>query len=126
MHRVLTLKRELQSDKGSVKLNIESAQQKQKEYYDKKHGSASCFGVGSLVKMKDFKRKKRKGGFIDFGWQGLYTITASLGKGIYHLKELNGEKECQLTVNVHIPIYVCNHLYVGGWQSEWVPPRALV
>lgn len=86
---------------ASVKLNIESAQRKQKEYYDKKHGSASCFGVGSLVKMKDFKRKKRKGGCLDFRWQGPYTITASLGKGIYRLKELNGEKVCQLCVHIH-------------------------
>ena len=40
-------------------MNIEHTQSKQKEYYDKKFGAASCFSIGSEVFMKDFTRKKR-------------------------------------------------------------------
>ena len=76
----------------AVKKNIEQVQQKQKTYYDRKHGAGASYQVGALVKLKDFNRKKRKGGCLDFRWKGPYTITASLGKGLYRLKEQNGEK----------------------------------
>ena len=75
-----------------VKENIEAAQTKQKKYYDEKFGASSCFSVGSTVLKKDFKRKKRRGGKLDYRWQGPYTITAALGKGLYQLKELNGDQ----------------------------------
>ena len=76
----------------AVKENIEQAQQKQKAYYYRKHGAGASYQVGGLVKLKDFNRKKRKGGCLDFRWKGPYTITASLGKGLYRLKEQNGDK----------------------------------
>ena len=81
-----------QKTEETVKENIEQAQKKQKERYDLKHGAASCFGVGSVVLKKDFTRKKRKGGKLDFRWQGPYVISASLGKGLFKLKELDGDK----------------------------------
>lgn len=76
----------------TVKTNIGKAQAKQKEYYDRKYGASSCFSVGSTVLKKDFKRKKRRGGKLDYRWQGPYTITASLGKGLFRLKEISGGK----------------------------------
>ena len=82
----------------AVKENIGQAQQKQKLYYDRKHGAGASYQVGALVKLKDFNRKKRKGGCLDFRWKGPYTITASLGKGLYRLKEQNGEKVCTVSV----------------------------
>ena len=75
-----------------VKANIEAAQTKQKQYYDEKFGASSCFTVGSTVLKKDFTRKKRRGGKLDYRWQGPYTITAALGKGLFQLKELHGDK----------------------------------
>ena len=48
----------------AVKENIEQAQQKQKAYYDRKHGAGASYQVGALVKLKDFNRKKRKGGCL--------------------------------------------------------------
>ena len=75
-----------------VKLNIQKAQQKQKQYYDKKHGAASCFTTGAVVLKKDFRRKKRRGGKIDKRWQGPYVITASHGKGLFRLQEVGGQK----------------------------------
>ena len=44
--------------------------------------------------MKDFTRE---GGCLGFRWLGPYEITTSLGKGIYRLKEHNGEKVCFLS-----------------------------
>ena len=78
----------------NVKTNIELAQNKQKEYYDQKFGAASCFSVGSAVFMKDFTRKKRQGGKLDYRWVGPYMITKALGKGLYQLKEQKGDKVC--------------------------------
>ena len=72
-----------------VKENIEAAQTKQMKYYDEQFGASSCFSVGSTVLKKDFKRKRRRSGKLDYRWKGLYTITVALGKGLYQLKELN-------------------------------------
>ena len=76
---------------GLVKSNIEAAQAKQK-YYDEKFVASSCFRVGSTVLKKDFTRKKRKGGKLDYRWQGPYIITVALVKGLFQLKELHGDK----------------------------------
>ena len=75
-----------------IKANIKQAQKKKKKYYDLKHGAVACFNVGSVVLKKDFTRRKRKGGKMDYRWLGPYVISASLGKGLFKLKELNGDK----------------------------------
>lgn len=75
-----------------IQTNVEKAQKKQKESYDNKHNVGNCFGVGSLVLKKDFLRKKRRGGKLDDKWLGPYTVTAALGKGLFKLKEVNGDK----------------------------------
>ena len=82
----------------NIKANFEHAQSKQKEYYDMKFGATSCFSTGSEIFMKDFTRKKRQGGKLDFRWLGPYTITAALGKGLFQLKEKNGNKVCALVM----------------------------
>ena len=84
----------------AIKANIQTAQQKQKHYYDKRHGTSTCFTVGDTVLKKDFRRKKRKGGKLDYRWEGPFLITATLGKGLFQLKELAGEKVC--TISCHI------------------------
>ena len=54
-----------------------------------------------MVLKKDFTRKKRKGGKLDYRWEGPFVITASLWKGLFKLKDLNGDKvSCGL--NVHL------------------------
>ena len=40
--------------------------------------------------IKDYNRKKRKGGKMDYKWLGPYTIVKSLGKGLYALKATDG------------------------------------
>ncbi len=86
-----------QRTEDTIIANIDKAQAKQKEYYDQKHGAASCFGVGSVVLKKDFRRKKRRGRKLDYRWLGPYTITESLGKSLFQLKEINGGMVCQCT-----------------------------
>ena len=75
--------------KDNVKTNIELAQNKQKEYYDQKCGAASCFSVGSAVFMKDFTRKKRQDGKVDYRWVGPCMITKALGKGLYQSERVS-------------------------------------
>jgi len=50
-----------------------------------------CFSVGSTVLKKDFTRRKRRSGKLDYRWLGPYTITAALRKGLFQLKELKGD-----------------------------------
>ena len=75
-----------------IKNNIKKAQAKQKKYYDRLHNVGACFEVGSAVLMKDFRRKKRKGGKLDYRWIGPYKITKSLGKGLFRLQEKATDK----------------------------------
>lgn len=103
-----------------IKENIKKAQAKQKEYYDLKHSAASCFKVGSLVFKKDFQQKKRKGGKLDYCWQGPYVISALLGKGLFKLKELNGDKvSCTLLFYLHLYMCLCLSCLTGCEASEW-------
>ena len=69
-----------------VKANIKQAQEKQKEYYDRKHANPAAYKVGAKVLKKDFRRKKRKGGKMDTRFVGPYIITNNVGKGLYSLK----------------------------------------
>ena len=93
----------------AIKANIQTAQQKQKHYYDKRHGTSTCFTVGDTVLKKDFRRKKRKGGKLDYRWEGPFLIMAILGKGLFQLKELDGEKVCTITCKTNINTTMCHH-----------------
>ena len=44
------------------------------------------YSVGEKMLVKDFNKKKRKGGKLDYMWKGPYIITKSLGRGLYSLK----------------------------------------
>ena len=84
-----------------------SAQKKQKELYDKKHSKAAFYSVGIQVMKKDFRKKKRKGGKLDFPSLGPYLITKSLGKGFYDLQSC-GKRPCYpipRVSHVHIKVY---------------------
>eukprot|EP00731_Ephydatia_muelleri_P024412 Em0016g683a len=69
-----------------VKENIEKAQIKQKQNYDRRHANPKAFQIGTKVLKKDFTRKKRKGGKIDCRYVGPFVITKSLGKLSHQLK----------------------------------------
>ena len=49
----------------------------------RKEQSHCATKVRALVLVKDFKRKKRKGGKLDLRWIGPYVIQKRLTRGIY-------------------------------------------
>ena len=76
-----------QKEINVMKGNIEKAQAKQKEQYDEAYFGRvfCCWCIGP---KKDFTRKRRGGGALDYRWLGPYAITCSLGKGLYHLADV--------------------------------------
>ena len=55
-----------------VKANIEKAQAKQKEQYDRKHTLAGSLSIAALVLKEDFTQKHRHGGALDYRWLNHY------------------------------------------------------
>ena len=53
-------------------------------------------------------RKKRRGGKLDDKWLGPYAVIAALGKGLFKLKEVNGDK---VTLFYYSTIYL--YMYVS-------------
>ena len=89
-----------------AKSNIAAAQKKQKEHYDRKHSKPGAYQAGTKVLMRDFTRKKRKGGKMDPKWRGPYSITKCLGKGLYMLKAVDKPHVVVSRVNgAHIKPY---------------------
>jgi len=69
--------------------NIECAQRKQKELYDRKH-QPDELPDGSLVLVENTAQKQRKGGKLCPAWLGPYSVSKHLGKGVYELKNQDG------------------------------------
>ena len=91
----------------AVKSNICTAQQRQKEQYDRKRSCPELFQVGSVVLKKDFRRSKRAGGKLDHRWNGPFKITKCLGRGLYSLERINDPKVVVSRVNgVHLKKYI--------------------
>ena len=86
----------------NIRLNIQEAQQKQKKYFDQKHGAEACFKVGATVLKRDFTRKKHLGGKLDYCWEGPFVITAVLGRGLYKLKGKDGSKVVDRVNGTHL------------------------
>ena len=57
-----------------------------------------------IVLKKDFLHKKRRGGKLDFRWQGPYVITSSLGRGLFQLNQLHGDK----VITIELACLKCN------------------
>lgn len=79
------------------------------------------FEVGSKMLLKDFNRRKRKGGKLDHKWTGPYVISHHLGKGLYSLKGIDNPEVIVSRVNgAHLkpyhsplvtPVKVCGQVY---------------
>ena len=90
-----------------VKENIEKAQIKQKQNFDRRHANPKAYQIGTKVLKKDFTRKKRKGGKMDCRYVGPFVITKSLGKGLYSLTSVESPKKVTKSVNgVHLKPYL--------------------
>ena len=91
-----------------AKCNILKAQAKQKKDCDKRRNFPQMFQVGAIVLKKDFTRRKRKGGKLDSKWTGPFEITASLGRGLFCLKDCQNPVSVIPRVNgVHLKKYKC-------------------
>ena len=66
--------------------NIQTAQRKQKAYYDAKHSiNKEKYCVGALVLIKNCRKLSRKGSKLEPNWTGPYHIREVLGKGTCRL-----------------------------------------
>lgn len=74
-----------------VKENIDRAQGKQKEYYDKKGKRKPTFEIGDKVLLYQAWKEKQWSGKLEDKWKGPYYIHEVLLNGSYKLKELNGK-----------------------------------
>ena len=68
--------------KEKASKNIEEAQEKQKEYYDRKR-SPETFADGTEVLVENTAQKQRKGGKLTDKWLGPYIINRHISKGLY-------------------------------------------
>lgn len=91
-----------------VKKNIIAAQEKQKRYYDKKRANPHLFAVNQQVLLKDFRRKKRKGGKLGMRYIGPYKIIRVTRKGTYHLEHVVSGKTAK-AIGSHLKLYVPKH-----------------
>ena len=74
----------------SAELNILSAQKSQKETYERKH-EVQVLSEGTEILLENTYQKQRKGGKMEPLWLGSFHINRCLGKGLYELKNMNGE-----------------------------------
>ena len=66
--------------------NIETAQGRQKKYYDAKHSKyKSKYKVGALVLIKNCRKLSCKGSKLEPAWRGPYRIHETMGKGTFRL-----------------------------------------
>ena len=72
----------------AAKANIQKAQEKQKEQYDRKHANPNGFAIGGMVLRKDFIRKRRAGGKMEARYLGPYLIIKCHGRGFYGLQNV--------------------------------------
>lgn len=86
-----------------AKGNIIAAQFKQKEAYDKKHCKPGQFQCDQLVLLRNFSRKKVKGGKLTERFVGPYKIISILPHGVYLL--LNEEGRSTRATGSHLKIY---------------------
>ena len=68
--------------------------------------TTGSYTVGAKMLVKDFKRKKRKGGKMDHRWMGPFTITKNLGKGLYALKSCTYDKALDRVHGIHLKPYL--------------------
>lgn len=109
-----------------AKENIVRAQEKQKQYYDRKHAKPHAFVVGEKVLVKDFLRKKRAGGKLTTRFIGPYVIVKKASKGIYNLRKLSAPYSEIKVSGAHIKQYVdpgdhqsdeeCQQSQRGSWR----------
>ena len=88
-----------------AKENILSAQEKQKEVYDRKHANPEKYQVDSLVLKKNFLRKKKKGGKLDECYTGPLKIVKLLPHGVYLVTSVEDPNGVCRVTGAHLKPY---------------------
>ena len=73
-----------------------------------KHCKPGAFDIGAQVLMKDFNRKKRKGGKFDTKWLGPFQVKKNLGKGLYALTGVHSTLRINRVHGIHLKPYFIN------------------
>ena len=71
--------------------NIQKAQERQRDEYNKRHCGKVNFSIGDKVLLYNLKRKDRKGGNDAFLYSGPYSIEKKYFNGTFSLKNINGK-----------------------------------
>ena len=77
---------------------------KQKDYYDKNRANPLCYKAGALVLVKDFTRKKCKGGKLDAKWIG-HVIQKKCTRGVYSVALPNDSSKTKRVTGAHLKLY---------------------
>ena len=99
------LNKEREKHLRTAKANIVTAQKKQKAHYDKIRAKPLCYKVGAIVLVKDFKRKKRKGGKLDPRWIGPFVIQKKLTRGVYVVALHKDPSKTRRVTGAHLKLY---------------------
>ena len=86
--------------------NIKIAQEKQKNIYDRKRSKPPKFDIGTKVRRKDFRRKRRARGCLDYRWLGPFEVTKDVGKGFFSLNSLVDGKITTRIHGIHLKPYL--------------------
>ncbi len=73
-----------------VKSNVQAAQKKQKQHYDRRHQGDS-FKVGQKVLVKNMKKLSKKGDKMVSNWFGPYEVAECIGTNTYFLKKKHSQ-----------------------------------
>lgn len=104
---------ELTKVRDGAKRNLERAQGKQKQYYDKLHNSFS-WNVGDKVLVINSRQRGRKGDKLAKRLHGPYTIREVLPKGAF---KLDGMK--QIVNSSRLTKYVEAQKLRGATEQDW-------
>lgn len=71
-----------------------------------------CFSIGLTVLKKDFRRKRRREGKLDYRWVGPYEIVKSLRRGLFTLKDSSGKVTINYNNSYTAVISIIMHVQV--------------
>ena len=112
VERIEHLIENLPKKRNEAKQNNKKAQEKQKEYHDKKIKKTQYFKIGDKVLYYNAAKEKQWSGKLADKWKGPYYIHEVLLKGSYRLKEIEGQLLKTPVNGIHLKKYKDRQNYV--------------
>ena len=88
IQRIQEIIEEIPKGRWKAKEQIQKAQEKQKEYHDKRITQKEEFNIGDKVLYYKAAKEKQWSGKLDEKWKGPYYIYQKMLKGSYKLNDL--------------------------------------